>query len=128
MARVLLRLLLIVSLVMNGVAAPRAMAAMTHHHGGHAHAPAMAEAGAKQHAHAAMGHHDMASTMDSHGAHAKSSCCDGMFCSCGCVLPPMIALPVLPALAKAWSEAPARTVPALLAAVRTRPPLRPPTR
>lgn len=124
MARLLLRLLLIVSLVANGVAAPWAMAATPH--GGHAgHAGHTGESRGAPHAH--------------HGEHAHhetpapplpadddGSCCDGPDCQCGCVLPPMLSRPAAAALAFAWSLPPA-SEPTVRARVRNAiPPFRPP--
>lgn len=125
MARLLLRLLLIASLVMNGVAAPWAMAAMPHEAGHAGHARHESNASATQHAH--HGNHA------SHQADAAppatggdGSCCDGPGCQCGCVLPPMLARPASATLAFVWSLPPA-SEPAVRARVGDAvPPFRPP--
>lgn len=134
MTRLLLRLLLIVSLVFNGVGAPWAAAPSPAAAGGHDHA-AMASHGASEgiasgsdchHGHAA----DMSSGMN-HDAHGKAagddrSCCGDAHCTCGCMLPPVlgrfaVTLPVL-----RWSIAPV-VEPVTRAVVRhTAAPFRPP--
>ena len=136
MARILLRLLLIVSLVTNGVAAPWAMAHPAKG-SGHDHAAMVAQAssdeasagsdchhGASHGDHPAMGH--AAPEAETPAAPVDRSCCDGPNCTCGCMLPPVLArfalnLPVL-----TWSAAPL-VVPATRAGVRRAMPLlRPP--
>ena len=109
MSALALRLLLILSLVFNAVAAPWAMARMQHD--GHAHGvDAASPQDTRQHAaghdhatmshasphdHAAMLHaaaHDHAPTLpDQAAAHDDSACCDGAMCQCGCILPPAVA-------------------------------------
>ena len=135
MTRVLLRLLLMVSLAMNGVGAPWAMAKSTSDTAGHDHAAMMAHApaeqtpassdchhGAHHGSHDGMGHRDAGAPAEP----ADRSCCDGPDCSCGCMLPPVLArfvanLPVL-----AFTAAPVAE-PATRAGVRrTIPLLRPP--
>ena len=134
MTRLLLRLLLIVSLVMNGVGAPWAMANTPGGSAGHDHAAMVAHAasdegassdchhGAHQADHAGMGHADAGSPSEP----TDRSCCDGPNCTCGCTLPPVLArfvanLPVL-----AFTAAPVAE-PATRAGVRrTIPLLRPP--
>lgn len=127
MPRLLLHIVLALTLILNGISAPWAMARMDHgahanhvaaeqppapdpmaHHGHHGHAAAEGDAGS------------MPEPMD------DGNCCDGTSCQCGCVLPPVLALriqavpPVLigmPAFVAAESH---------LVRYRTSPPLRPP--
>jgi hypothetical protein len=136
MARLLLRLLLIVSLVTNGVAAPWAMA-NPGGAGGHDHAaivenapPDDASSNTDCHhsdnhdGHAAMGHATPEPSPPS--APADRSCCDGPNCSCGCMLPPVMARFVLTLPILAWSAAPV-VEPTTRAVVRSAvPPFRPP--
>ena len=134
MSRLLLRLLLIVSLVMNGIGAPWAMAKAPVDD--HDHSRMMAQAVA-----------DVAPAMtDCHGG-ARSeaaglaanpdrgdspppierSCCDGPQCSCGCVLPPLLIrfMPSLSALH--WTAAPIAEPTMRAVARATVPPFRPPS-
>ena len=136
MARLLLRLLLIVSLVTNGVAAPWAMAHPAKATG-HDHAAMMAQAssdeasagsdchhGASHVDHADMGH--AAPEADTPATPVDRSCCDGPNCTCGCMLPPALARFVLNLPDLAWTAAPV-VEPATRAGVRRAiPPFRPP--
>ena len=129
MARLLLRVLLILSLVTNGAAAPWAMAAMKHDgHAGHL-AGDSEDAAALQgqlgsHAqHGDHGHHPAAVP---EAADADDGCCDGMGCECGCVLPPMLARWMSNASAARWSLPPA-SQPVLRERIANAiPPFRPP--
>lgn len=126
MARLLLRLLLIVSLVMNGVAAPWAMANMRHADAsaGHMHATAGEPARAEHAGHTSHVGHAMPA--EAPPLEDRGTCCDGFGCDCGCVLPPMLArmAPGLPAVV--WTAAP-HTEPATRFAGRSSmPPFRPP--
>src|SRR5688500_14829086 len=106
MARLLLRLLLIVSLVMNGVAAPWAMARMQHADASAAHAHAApAEPVPDGHAeHATHAGHEMPPGTPAHDE--LGACCEGPGCDCGCVLPPMLARTTSGLPAICWTEAP----------------------
>jgi hypothetical protein len=136
MNRLLLRLLLIVSLVFNGVGTPWAAAKAPAASGSHDHA-AMAHHASEGAASASDCHHgnsaDLPAGMDhhSHGnaagePAADRACCGDAHCTCGCMLPPVlgrfaVTLPVL-----RWSLAPVAE-PATRAVVRhMAPPFRPP--
>lgn len=95
----LLRLLLIFTLVFNGLGTPLAMAQMVHAHAGHA---VMADAGGASAAPMSMhamhhlasspmvnAHHAMDMGMDM-GDKVSGDCCDGASCQCGCVMPPIL--------------------------------------
>jgi hypothetical protein len=131
MGRLLLRLLLIVSLVMNGVGAPWATAlaadrvsdSTTQHESGSA-SISDCRHGGTSHASASMDH-----AHHGRGAQEKAdarSCCDDAFCTCGCTLPPALSLPVTMLRMQQWAAAPvAGSV--IRAVVRhAAPPLRPP--
>jgi hypothetical protein len=136
MAHLLLRLLLIVSLVTNGAAAPWAMAHAAKG-SGHDHAAMLAQAssdeasggsdchhGATHADHTAMGH--AASDPAAPSAPADRSCCDGPNCTCGCMLPPVLARFALNLPVIAWTAAPV-VEPATRSGVRRALPLlRPP--
>ena len=119
MRRILLRLLLIVSLVMNGVAAPWAVAKVRSD-------AAVAESG-----HRAMSdchRNDAAEAVADavQGEASERSCCGSSGCDCGCLLPPMsprlsVALPAV-----AWSAAPASVPPTRAMLQRVAAPFRPP--
>lgn len=134
MSRPLLQFLLALSLILNGISAPWAMSRMSHgddvagsthaaHDGrvGASESGAMTHHGHQQHA-SASGDAGLASGHADHG-----NCCDGFFCQCGCVLPPMLELramgaPSLPdgpsdGVAAEWRLVPLRT---------SSPPFRPP--
>lgn len=119
MPRLLLRLLLIVSLVMNAVGAPWAVAGTPVGSGAHDHAAMMANTGSEP-----------ADAMDCHHAASSAaevrSCCDGPSCRCGCVLPPALTRVVLILPLPTWDIAPF-AVPAMRGVVRRAvPPFRPP--
>jgi hypothetical protein len=126
MARLLLRLLLILSLVMNGVAAPSAMARMRHADAGAGHRHALpAEPVSAAHAgHESHRGHTLPAEAPPHDD--RGSCCDGLDCDCGCVLPPMLARtsPGLPAIF--WTAAPATEPATRFAGRGSAPPFRPP--
>jgi hypothetical protein len=113
MTRLLLRLLLIVSLVTNGVAAPWAMAHPATG-GGHDPAAMVAQSAPDEGSAGSDCHHGA-----SHGDHAAMgpaasepsvpddrSCCDGPSCTCGCMLPPVLARVALNLPVMVWSAAP----------------------
>lgn len=129
MSGVLLRLLLIVSLVFNGVSAPWAMAAMKHDHG-HAHgigAPADATSTEAAHMHhGAMDHHQMPHPDRIADRDVVRPCCDGSTCTCGCVLPPMLVPLSSPLIDAVWSPAPLRAALVLAVTSRASAPFRPP--
>jgi hypothetical protein len=124
MACLLLRLLLIVTLVLNGAGAPWTMAhphpadragtdAMTH------------EAGAAGHMHHGP-HASHGLRADAAPADTPASCCDGPDCSCGCVLPPMLARTAPILVAGDWRTAPAAEPALRFAGRHGSPPYRPP--
>lgn len=128
MARLLLRLLLIVSLATNGLASPWAMAhagpAPTTSRAAHAAMPVdchhRAHGGEAAHA----GHQGHASAMDE--APSQRPCCGDPDCKCGCVLHPMLSHATGPLQAIAWTAAP-EAVPAIRATPpRAGAPFRPP--
>lgn len=135
MPRLLLQLALILSLILNGISAPWAMARMDHgsHSEHNAHAVHRDAAQAAQadcmgrHVH--HDHPDIGAPTDGDSPLAPvadGSCCDRSLCQCGCVLPPALALRVTGALEESIG------IPAFVAAEshpvlrRTSPPLRPP--
>jgi hypothetical protein len=125
MPRVLLRLLLILALVMNGVGAPWTMA---HPHSPHADAAAphsaMHDSSATGHAH----HGTLAGhgQPDDAAADLPSSCCDGPECGCGCLLPPLLARAAPDLVAFAWGTAPGTEPATRFAGRHGAPPYRPP--
>lgn len=146
MSALALRLLLILSLVFNAVAAPWAMAGMQHD--GHAHAGAAAAVVPVQdmqqhvagHDHAMMSHtsphdhaamlqtsrHDHASMPDEGDTHGSASCCDGAMCQCGCILPPAVTFAATLTLEPQPSLPIDMTHVALAIVARGSPPFRPP--
>lgn len=137
MLRLSLHLILALTLVLNGISAPWAMARMSHGEQGAsgsstAHADHGREAlpGAMAH----HGHHDSSEAIADalvtrdHADHADGdACCDGAACDCGCMLPVVIELRAAniqadPVNASRWATASAHLVP-----YRESPPLRPPT-
>jgi len=136
MARRALYLLLALTLALNGISAPWAMARMseTSHagHGTHEHDPVSADvdAEADTHAmhHAQHGGHDMAA-MAAPAAPAvpmEESCCNGPTCECGCVLPPVVPVMALMLMRQPLFEA-SFVLPAQHAVLRRgTPPFRPP--
>jgi hypothetical protein len=116
MSRLILRLLLCLALVFNGVAAPWAQAHMRH--GEHAPSP-MPEG---HHAHHAMAAH----ADEQPAANGDMDCCESGACQCGCVL--AHALPAASATQPPlrFTAAPAPTARALALVHRDTPPFRPP--
>lgn len=136
MARLLLRLLLTLSLVTNGVAAPWAMA-MPADAGDHDHAAMVANAsmddmpaGTDCHhggSHGSQGAMDHAAPeSDSLAAPDDRSCCDDPNCTCGCVLPPVLARFALSLPVFTWAAAPVAEPTTRTVVRRTVPPFRPP--
>lgn len=108
MRRLTLHLLLVFTLILNGIAAPTAMARMSHgDHGKAAHTDAPAATLAPSAGHAHHGHHGMddaptaGTIVDTAPGEHDRSCCNGTTCTCGCVLPPALSavarLPTVPA-------------------------------
>jgi hypothetical protein len=131
MLRLMLQSLLALTLILNGISAPWAMARMAHAgHGStaqHTHHPAESDAavavtGSDHHGHG--DHSGDAPQMPS--SPDGDFCCDGVSCQCGCVLPPAVsvALDVVPAIPAGPSSHAA--LPALLVPHHDSPPLRPP--
>lgn len=119
MTRVVLHLLLALTLLTNAVSAPWAMAHMRH--GDHGHGM----------------HHDAAAASDPHAAHhlhddapaapvPMQDCCSGAICHCGCMLPPVVPLPLAFDVRPPPALAPAATLQRLDVALHTTPPFRPP--
>jgi hypothetical protein len=99
MVRIFLDVVLALTLILNGISAPWAMARMAHAgHGSsatHVHesielASAKAPARTDHHGHG----HDMGSgeTAQVPESPEGGSCCDGTSCQCGCVLPPALSV------------------------------------
>ncbi len=137
MLRPLLHVILVLTLVLNGVSAPLAMARMSHGEQGAsgsstAHADHGREAVPQAMAHHA--HHEPSEVATDapvplgHADHGDAgACCDGAACHCGCMLPVVIELRAAniqadPVNASRWATASAHLVP-----FRESPPLRPPT-
>lgn len=133
MARLSLHWLLALTLILNGISAPWAMARMGHAgHGATAH---HTHQSVEQAATPAGDHADLQA--HGHGAHLSDgeqmpaspddgSCCDGTSCQCGCVLPPALSL-ALAAVPEHVLAATAQAVPpARLLPHHDAPPLRPP--
>ena len=135
MSRPLLHIVLALTLILNGISAPWAMARMDH--GDHGASGSHAAHGDVEQspAHDPMahhGHHNHANVVGDLGSMLDpvplddGNCCDGTSCQCGCVLPPVLALRMLAVIAAPIG------VPAFVAAEshlvrnRTSPPLRPP--
>jgi hypothetical protein len=133
MTRVLLRLMLIVSLVMNGVSAPWAMAKEAQSTG-HEHHLAMASQATETQVspasecrhggHAGMDHGQKPG--DAPSTETERSCCDGPNCSCGCMLPPMLARFVLNVPVLEWTATPTAEPSTRAVVRRAAPPFRPP--
>jgi hypothetical protein len=135
MVRFLLEALLALSLILNGISAPWAMARMahgehetcsTHGHEASEQSIAGAEAVADHHAH----HHDVgaAGAPASQVPHASKggACCDGTVCQCGCVLPPALSIAFAPLIAQVMDAAAPAVSPIHIVAAHDAPPLRPP--
>lgn len=88
MPKYLLQLTLALSLVLNAMIAPWAMAGLLGGHHGMTHSAAEP---IDEHAH--HGHHDHTTdAVDSLSHGETDGCCDGAICQCGCVLPPALSL------------------------------------
>lgn len=133
MSRRLLHIVLALTLILNGISAPWAMARMDHGDHGASGDHAMHGVSEQSPAVGPMahhGHHDPVAASDDAGSMPDpvddGNCCDGTACQCGCVLPPVLALRMLGVTAAPIG------VPAFVAAeshfvrYRTSPPLRPP--
>jgi len=127
----LLRLLLIASLVLNGLASAWAMPAHTGHgaqtasghHGNHAQPKqhAMHDAhGAMDHAAPAMDHDQ------SPGDSPSDECCEGASCHCGCLMPPMLPAVAHRALPHFLVAIPASAFAPEVLVIHTTAPFRPP--
>lgn len=138
MRRIVTHLVMCLTLALNGIVAPWAMAQMSHgehatgtvssgHHGSH-HDVRLA-GGTKAHA----SHDDPAlkavglpTIRGQNGMDDSDACCDGMTCQCGCVLPPVLVfarLEINPTLIDHAAFTPAVVH---LVERRDSPPLRPP--
>ena len=133
MSRPLLHIVLALTLILNGISAPWAMARMDHgDHGASgshaAHGDVEQSPAPESMAH--HGHHDHAAAGGDAGSMPDplddGTCCNGTSCQCGCVLPPVLALRMIgvptvsigmPSFVAAESH---------LVLYRTSPPLRPP--
>lgn len=137
MTRCLLHLLLALTLALNGISAPWAMARMSHaDHGTSGDRTAEVKASLAEHAHhgghAGHGDHsgpglasrDANPVASSDGTHG--SCCDGTACQCGCVLPPVVPLFALSLQADRLSTVPFVFPPQRAVIRRGSPPFRPP--
>ena len=96
MLRRLLQLLLALTLILNGIAAPWAMAGMLGgHHAQHGAQRTMqaelATAVSDPHAHHDHASHHAGALPDS-ASNKADSCCDSVICQCGCVLPPALSV------------------------------------
>jgi hypothetical protein len=98
MIRRLLHIVLALSLFLNGFSAPLAMGRMDHHHENagmaaahdqHAAAP-MREGSHSHHRHAAAADPGVPASHDP----AEEACCKTAACQCGCVPPPVVAIPI----------------------------------
>ena len=140
MAALLLRLLLILSLLLNGAGAPWAMehappnGAETAAQVATANPPrSEAHSGCAQHGAAepdparSVDAADAADSVDAAAGDADPrSCCDGPGCHCGCVLPPAATAPAMFAKLDPPAAAPTTRLPAMGGAGHDRPPYRPP--
>ena len=133
MARFLLDALLALTLILNGISAPWAMARMAHTgHGSsamHVH-ESMQPAGATTGAEA--DHHLHGHGVDSGGtaqvpdSSGGGSCCDGTSCQCGCVLPPALSVAASDLTQQVIGSAVGVVSLTRLVPHRDSPPLRPP--
>lgn len=133
MAYLVLRVLLVLTLLLNGVSAPWAMVRMNHgdheRTGSHRHS-APVDAVAQTQAH--IGHADHRGSIPSSDAGTDpdrsmdGNCCDGATCQCGCVLPAggHYAAPLM--MPHALTTAPLVTGQTLAVMYRGNPPFRPP--
>jgi hypothetical protein len=137
MIRRLLHVLLALTLALNGISAPWAMARMSHdRHAGHgaSHGPdAPTESSPAAHAHHGVhsGHGHpadpgVAQVVDPTPPASSGSCCDGAICHCGCVLPPALLLMALAVPAAVPTVTPFVFPPQHAVLRRGSPPFRPP--
>lgn len=135
MPRLVFHLLLALTLVLNGLLAPWAMASMGDAagsmHGMHhrQHQAAGAEPSDAAH-HRHHGAHQDALQAD-HGMpdgdmDGGRDCCQGTACHCGCVLPPVLPLSIAFVLPQGVDVSPSSAVEPLSGIRRASPPLRPP--
>lgn len=133
MHRFVFHLLLALTLALNAISAPLAMAQMARgSHGAHAgHVqPARANrAATEQSAHRHHGH--AAKPADDADASATDpiaggDCCEGTTCKCGCVLPPVVPYFSLLAIPHSVASAPAAIVERIAVTGSSTPPFRPP--
>lgn len=114
MSRTMLRLLLILSLLFNGLTSPSAMAGVQH--GDHADTQAMPHGD----------HHAGHAMSDAPADEGDGSCCDDARCQCGCSMPPTMVRVIAASTPLAWT-APPSLEPATRAVLRRgTPPFRPP--
>ena len=98
MPKRLLQLVLALTLILNGILAPWAMAGMLGGHHGKQHTAPEQHAAVAADAHVHHGHHEHEQVASDHGSSdpvAADHCCDGAICQCGCVLPPALSLAVM---------------------------------
>ena len=132
MTRTGFHLLLILTLALNGIAAPWVMGATNHRsHSGHvAHEHGTAAGSVEvqlmpQHHHSARMHAQMHNTVAP--TTDDRMCCDGATCACGCVLPPAMLFSGTPAMRQAIATLSAPVIYDRLSATLNTPPFRPPT-
>ncbi len=133
MSQRLLHLLLVLTLALNGISAPWAMAHMDHgmheNHGAHENSAGEPTVGG-EHAHHDGGHsaHGATTALEEAPipAVADGSCCNGTACQCGCVLPPVLPLVNLAAIPAAPASTPFFMPMQHPAPGRGSPPFRPP--
>lgn len=133
MAYIVLRVLLVLTLLLNGASAPWAMVSMNQGlhegHGSHRHA-APVDAVAQTQTHA--GHADHHGSMPSSdiGTEPESSmdgdCCGSSTCQCGCALPVGVNFTAPPMRSQLLITAPQVTAQPLAVVYRGNPPFRPP--
>ncbi|MGQ0799209.1 MAG: CopL family metal-binding regulatory protein [Pseudomarimonas sp.] len=133
MSRPLLHIVLALTLILNGISAPWAMARMDHgDHGASgshvAHEAAEPSSAPESMAH--HGHHDHTGAAGDQGSIPDplddGNCCDGTSCQCGCVFPPVLALRMLGVTAAPIGVPVFVAAESHLVRYHTSPPLRPP--
>lgn len=133
MTRIGFHLLLILTLALNGVAAPWAMGAAAHDaHSSHSapehgtmSAPGEAQQRGSEHHHDARTHADTGDTNSA--SKNERDCCEGSSCECGCVLPHAVLFVGTQALPQVIATVPATVFYDRVSAPRNKPPFRPPT-
>jgi len=133
MDRLILNFLLALTLILNGISAPWAMARMAHAgHGSsshHVHEQVASDSGL---AHASADHHahqhgvNPGESPQAPDAPDNGSCCNGTTCQCGCVLPPALSVALDSIPAPRTGPASHAALPVLLVPHHDSPPLRPP--